>query len=262
MRFWIAVVACAALFAGVTVVAPLVASSDEVTGGGAGSVLADWVDNRPVWVVTEAEGRTVVVDAVNPHPWFGMKELVGWCESADVFQGFYDGSRFDAMGYYVFGPAPHGLHRHEVKSRGGTAVRVGRVVESTTRLGSNWSQPSDVRYCWTDPGFADPGFTDPIERPASEPMAEFHERFPDAYTLVEGVAVVTSAGGVLCERLARPASLECEGPTTPLLDARLPHPEWGEAAVIHARFAGRRTRRGFTDVTVLPDGYTRFVYEP
>ena len=131
-RLVLALAAAAALL-GSVVVAPRVAAGTEVTGGGSGSVRPAWVGDDPVWVVTDDDGATTVVSAVNPHPWFGMKELVGWCPRLHAFSGFYDGSRFDRLGYYLFGPAPHGLARYEVEGRDGSRVRVGAMLPAAPR---------------------------------------------------------------------------------------------------------------------------------
>jgi hypothetical protein len=81
-------------------------------------------DRRPVWVVRHHNGEVSVLDALSPHRPDGLGKLVVWCPRSAWFDDPIHGSRFDAWGRWVGGPAPHGLWPYAVE-REGNGVRVG-----------------------------------------------------------------------------------------------------------------------------------------
>lgn len=88
------------------------------------SVSSQWVDGHAVWVVNDG-GRVIVHDAVNPHPWWGLSDLVGWCEATSSFEAWWDRSKFDLQGRYLFGPSPRDLDRYPVADLHGSIARIG-----------------------------------------------------------------------------------------------------------------------------------------
>ena len=248
-RLVAALVVSAAVFGATAVLGPRLAAGTVLTVGPPGSVRAAWVEDEPVWVVAQEEGDPVVVGAVNPHRWWGVKELVGWCPSQRMFSAYYDGSRFDEVGHYIFGPAPHGLPRYSVTDLGDGRARVGGAVPSTTRSGSLWAPQvgGGGHYCFVEGGIP------PAPRPG-EPMAEYHEDVPATHEVVEGSLVVNADGGTFCIHLRRPEPLECA-------DQPLDVPQVitsDEPGVHHGRFAVRRRGQDLLDVIALPGGYMEY----
>lgn len=96
------------------------------------SVSSQWVDGRAVWVVNDG-GNVIVLDAVNPHPWWGLSDLVGWCEATRSFEAWWDRSKFDLQGQYMFGPSPRDLDRYPVEDLHGTVARIGDEVTAAGR---------------------------------------------------------------------------------------------------------------------------------
>jgi hypothetical protein len=128
-----------------------------LSGGGAeGTVLdvppagqatpARLSDGTPVFVSHEPSGDVHVVEARNPHRYWGLTTLVGWCPPAGTFESALDGSRFDVAGRHLIGPAPHGLATYEV-TRNDRVVLVGarRDPQPRTPVGDpavrDWCRP-------------------------------------------------------------------------------------------------------------------------
>jgi hypothetical protein len=78
-----------------------VGSTEEVDQAG-----ISFVENVPAYVVASPEGL-VALYARSPQ----MGEPVKYCASSGWFEDAAHGSKFDALGDYVLGPAPHGLDR-------------------------------------------------------------------------------------------------------------------------------------------------------
>jgi hypothetical protein len=108
---------------------------------------AELPDGTPVFVSHEPDGDVHVVEAVNPHRSHGLQTLVGWCPEAGGFEDAVDGSRFDASGRWLFGPAQRGLATFD-----GTAG-TGAVLVGARRAGRPRSTVADpaVRQ-WCSPG--------------------------------------------------------------------------------------------------------------
>ena len=249
VRLLLALGVSAVVFGGTAILGPRLAAGTALTVGPPGSVRAAWVNDEPVWVVSPEHGEPVVVGAVNPHPWWGIKELVGWCPSQRMFSAYYDGSRFDELGYYIFGPAPHGLPRYSVTDVGDGRVRVGGAVVSTTRSGSQWAPHvgGDGHYCFVEVGIP------PAPRP-DEPLAEYHEDIPSTHEIIQGSLVVNADGGTFCTDLRRPDPLECS-------DQPFDVPQVitsDQPGVHHGRFAVRRRGQELLDVIALPGGYMEY----
>ncbi|HVM20721.1 MAG TPA: hypothetical protein VM307_12250 [Egibacteraceae bacterium] len=251
-RLLAALILSAAVFAVTAVVAPSLNAGTAVRAGPPGSVIPQWIGATPVWVATQRDGRTTVVEALNPRLWMGMTERVGWCESQGQFIAFYDASRFDIEGGYAFGPAPTGLARFPVLSRSGDSVRVGPRVASTSRSSDLPERhANEWTACWTDPSGVS------MRRPVGTPAAVFHDAVTPGTQVVDGTVVVAPGGAFYCEG---PATLEpprCGGRSVPLPDVTEPLFD-DQAVAVHGRFRVRRSSRGFHDVTVLPDGWTEF----
>lgn len=81
-------------------------------------------DGTPLFITHETDGDVHVVEAINPHRFWGLTTLVGWCPPAGAFEDALDGSRFDAAGNYLYGPAPHGLATYDA-TRNADVVLVG-----------------------------------------------------------------------------------------------------------------------------------------
>src|SRR5687767_9947823 len=93
-RVGMAILAVVLVIGGAYAVAGDTPSLVVVETGPEDSVSSAWAAGEPVWVIHSGED-VVVLNAVNPHPWWGIDELVGWCESVRGLQSWWDGSRFD-----------------------------------------------------------------------------------------------------------------------------------------------------------------------
>lgn len=250
--------AVAVLFGLVVLFGRDLAQGIRVPAGPPGSIVPEWAGERPVWVVTDEDGDTTVVDAVNPHRWLGMKELVGWCEPLDAFSAFYDGSRFDRQGHYRFGPAPHGLAAYEVKGRDGDQVQVGAALPPPPRGAGSGREPEVTGDCWIDPGTTTVGDGD-VERPGDVIEALYHDEFPASRAIYEGAIVIgQGVPSLFCRELVSEAPPRCGADAPEVIDA-FSDQEDGGTVVITGRFWALRSARGLSDVVVLPGGVTAFL---
>lgn len=248
-RLLLALLASAAIF-GLAAVAVARSSGTRLAVGPPGSAQPAWVDGEPVWVVAPSEGDPVVVGAVNPHRWYGIRDIVGWCPSQRIFSAYYDGSRFDEAGHYIFGPAPTGLPRYEVTEAHPGAVTVGDAVASETRTGSEWRPVDGAPFCGGESGI-------PYDAELQGPMATYHDPATSGRTILDGVIVIDVDGGTFCRQLLETSPLRCR-------DRPLDVPEVigidEVVGVHHGRFAVDRRGGSLLNVFVLPGGYMD--YEP
>lgn len=105
---------------------------------------AELPDGTPVFVSHTADGDVHVVEAINPHAFWGVTTLVGWCPPAGAFEQSLDGSRFDAAGRYLYGPAPRDLATYAT-TRNGDVVLVGDRREPAGR--SPTGDPAVRQWC-------------------------------------------------------------------------------------------------------------------
>lgn len=196
-----------------------------------------WIDGRPVWAARDADGRVIVLDAVNPHPWWGMPELVGWCPPAHGFQAFWDGSRFDAQGRWLFGPAPTDLRRYEVLGEAPATVRIGETASASQRSTQRDHVDAPAR-CALD---GDPHY----------PEARYHPVEGSQREVFDGVVVLAPGGASFCERLASAGGQPSCGsgalhvPEADVVD---------DAVVLDGRLLARLDGQTLRDVIVLPHG--------
>lgn len=200
----------------------------RVTGvGPADTVRSEWVDGEPLWIIND--GETVrVFDAVNPHPWWGLSELVGWCESADAFTAWWDGSRFDMQGRWLFGPAPRDLDQYEVLAQRDGAAQLGGVAPAQGRSGVGDQPPR--AWCAAD---GMPG-----------PPARFHRVDGSQRQLFEGAVVAGGGYAHFCP-VAQGASCT-GGPRVPEFRPDAPD------LVVSGRFLARQRNDELYDVIYLP----------
>ena len=114
---------------------------------------AELPDGTPVFVSHEPDGNVHVVEAVNPHAFWGVTTLVGWCRQAGAFESPLDGSRFDAAGRHLYGPAPRDLATYTT-TRNGDVVLVGDRVEAAGR--SLTGDPAVRQWCGGSVATLDP----------------------------------------------------------------------------------------------------------
>lgn len=72
-----------------------------------------FVASIPAYVVSTSDGL-IGLYARDPH----LGEPIEYCQSSGYFEDPSHGSKFDLMGYYALGPAPHGLDRLAVQTVG------------------------------------------------------------------------------------------------------------------------------------------------
>lgn len=100
----------------------------------AGEVEPAFVGDDPVYVVRDPDGEVHVLDAVSPHAPRGMHKVVAWCRSSHLFEDLWHGSKFQADGTWVGGPAPTGLTAYRTTVLGDTIV-VGPSYAAPARPG-------------------------------------------------------------------------------------------------------------------------------
>ena len=105
---------------------------------------AELPDGTPVFVSHTPDGEVHVVEAINPHPFWGLTTVVGWCPPAGAFEQSLDGSRFDAAGRHLYGPAPRDLATYAT-TRNGDVVLVGERREPAGR--SPTGDPAVRQWC-------------------------------------------------------------------------------------------------------------------
>lgn len=84
--------------------------------------------NNPCAWITSIDGELVAFNTNGPLPQEYGRDGIGWCASSGRFGANATGSRFDAAGRVVGGPAPRGLDRFRL------TVDNGRVVVDFTEL--------------------------------------------------------------------------------------------------------------------------------
>jgi hypothetical protein len=70
-----------------------------------------FVRSADAFLVAVSPGRAIAISARSPQ----MGEPVRYCSSDGWFEDPAHGSKFDGLGRYVLGPAPHGLDRFAVR---------------------------------------------------------------------------------------------------------------------------------------------------
>lgn len=205
-----------------------------VAVGPDGSARAEWSEGRPVWVVNDG-GDVLVLDAINPHPFRGLDELVGWCEPAQAFQAWWDGSRFDRQGRWVFGPAPHDLHHYELVARRNSAAWLGELVVAQGRSDDARTLPAP--WCTVDGEQGVP--------------PRYHEVSGSERELFEG-GIVADAGAParFCTDLAEEGACPADAVLVPDFEAV---PDQGRVTLL-GRFLGERRGGELHDVIYLPGG--------
>lgn len=164
---------------GVPVIEPAVPDRDTVSEPVAvdgvlpvpsvGEAIAAYLeDGTPVFVSHPEEGDVRVVGALNPHVHAWDGKLVAYCPSSGWFEDLRHGSRFNAWGDWMGGPAPSALPDHEADvSVDGQTVRVtGESVHTRPRDDTRAEQPQRGPNC-VDPGPA-AGATPPATPVAHE----------------------------------------------------------------------------------------------
>ncbi len=256
-----AVVASAALFAGLAVAVALLALEgawQSVALPRPGQVRATLLpDGQPVMVVGHDDGTVTVLSAVAPH----SGEPLAWCAQSGVFVEPVGASLFDERGHYAFGPAPTGVPGFQVRVRG-DQVLVGSRSTPPPRwaharvLGVDWERDR----CLRSEGALDstalrwaalPGPFEPAEIP----------RQPGLYQVEGRVEVAPSEPVRLCPA-GRPEGCT-QGPTVA--------GEWlnnagdgldGFAGVIEGRLLVRRTSEWALVDLVTPFTTTRSRLRP
>jgi hypothetical protein len=235
-RLWPSLFAAVMLFAGVAAVQYTLSTDDvgEATVSIRGADVAPqprWVEGTPVWVV-QARGGVHVFEALNPHPWYGLRELVGLCapdggyaEPVPTFVAAWDGSTFDQFGRWSGGPAPSSLHPFEVRSLEGDTAALTSALAAHARP-SGATATGSVQ-CAVHGG------------EDSLPPAVFHTAQGSGRSEFSGFVVSDGREVALCKSVTGGASGECDGPAWPIAGAS-PRGQKGEfeATVLARRQAG------------------------
>lgn len=164
----------------------------------AGAARAEYLaDGEPVWVVGHEDASVSIVSAFDTLEPFGIGKLTWWCPPAAGFDDPFHGSKWDAYGVSMGGPAPRGLTTWE------PIVIGNRIWPGERREGAPIGTPHDGpdaterRWCAGPQGppqhhtFAGwTVWTSPTEAVASA---------PEGWILLEGRAVLEADGSVrLC----------------------------------------------------------------
>lgn len=82
-------------------------------------------DLTPVFISHPADGEVLVLDAIDPHRAFDIDDLAGFCRSSGWFEAYHSGSRWNAWGDWMGGPAPSGLAAYPMEvDADGSRVRI------------------------------------------------------------------------------------------------------------------------------------------
>jgi len=161
-----------------------------------GGVRADYLaDGSPVWVIGQDDGTVSVLTGFDAHR-IALRNLLWWCETAEMLESPSYGSLYDEHGAKMGGPAPTGLAAYDVTVAGGV-IRVGALEEPPGRdEHSDRPMPADDLRCF--------GLDAPVvyhtfdgwavwDSPSDALAAE-----PDDWILLEGALVVDGDAVYLC----------------------------------------------------------------
>jgi hypothetical protein len=97
-----------------------------------------YVRSADAFLVAVGPGRAIALSARSPQ----MGEPVRYCASDGWFEDPAHGSKFDGLGRYVLGPAPHGLDRLAVRYVAGVVWVDPAVVREGPPRGTPHTRPS------------------------------------------------------------------------------------------------------------------------
>jgi hypothetical protein len=182
----------------------LAVAGPGATGGGgttlaaphAGEVRPDYLaDGTPVWVLGHDDGTISVLTGFDAHR-TSLRNLLWWCETAEMLESPSLGWMYDEHGAKMFGAAPTGLAAYDVTLTG-EEVRVGGLnAPPGPDTPSHRAMPEDSERCsgleapvvyHTFDGWA--VWDSPSEALAAK---------PDDWILLEGSLVVDGGDVYLC----------------------------------------------------------------
>lgn len=98
--------------------------------------------------LTVVDGELLALNTSGPLGEEYGRQGVGWCPSSGGFGANSTGSRFDAAGEVVSGPAPRGLDRFDVRTDQRGELRVDfSVLTSGTQVANAAPRAPDGRHC-------------------------------------------------------------------------------------------------------------------
>lgn len=198
------------------------ASEPVLARPAAGEVSAEWLpDGRPVFVVAHEDDTVSVVDAVSTHRVYRPDKLVGWCDSARIFQDPHHYSQWGPHGQYLGGPAPAGLATYAAEVDG-DEVHVGARRPPASRETGPPTDPTGPSCTWPEDttGAAPVDGRGMRHTPEAAPWpattaTQAAERGGPA--VVEGTAVYDSDGaGTLCSTPEPGSPPRCPPDSPPL----------------------------------------------
>jgi hypothetical protein len=159
-------------------------------------VRADYLaDGTPVWVIGHEDGTISVLTGFDAHQ-TPLRNLLWWCETAEILENPSYGWMYDEQGAKMFGAAPTGLAAYDVTVAGGV-IQVGalngppgldepseRPTPTVDMRCSGWDAPVVVH---TFDGWS--VWDSPSEALAAQ---------PDEWILLEGALVVDADAVYLC----------------------------------------------------------------
>lgn len=97
----------------------------------------------------------LALSAVSPH----VGEPIAWCPSAEVFEEMAHGSKWNRLGYYLDGPAPHGMDHIAVRVRNrALEINISMVTQGAERGAGPFLEPAGPFCSFEVPSDATGGF--------------------------------------------------------------------------------------------------------
>lgn len=187
------VAVCCAILA---LAGPAAADTTTLALPNGGGVRADYLaDGSPVWVIGQDDGTVSVLTGFDAHQ-TSLRNLLWWCETAEILESPSYGSIYDEQGAKMGGPAPTGLAAYDVTIVGDVIQVSAPNVPPGPDERSERQMPGDGLRCrgldapvvyHTFDGWA--VWDSPAEALAAE---------PDDWILLEGALVVDGDFVYLC----------------------------------------------------------------
>lgn len=212
----------------------------------AGEVRPDHLaDGTPVWVVGHQDGSVDVLSGFDTHTPFNLGKALWWCPTAEAFENPHHGSKYDAYGIKVGGPAPSGLPSYEVRVSG-SRVFVGAARQAPA-AGTPHAGPTEGDRDWCM------GIEDGVVFHTFDRFRVWHSPTaavasdPSGWVLLEGELAVRDGAVRLCAATGCGDSVVATNVEVP------PDPSMEYGPLGEGRFIARVRDGALTEITrVLP----------
>ena len=107
-------------------------------------------DGTPVWVMGHDDGSADVLLGFDSHTPWGLGKMLWWCETANALDNPHHGSKWDAQGVRIGGPAPEGLRSYELQTAGDRLLIGGLRTAPPTTVRASGPAEGDRVWCMGD----------------------------------------------------------------------------------------------------------------